>query len=278
MSRYHRTRIPLQISLCFAAIALAVTPASADRIVIVGSDAGTFHRQAAFATDLRDYLQGGSMLPVLLLGDSLATDAFTQAVEGQGVKATASLASVDLSPDRYSALIVLSTSDHGPGCCNNDDARVAGFQSRINTYLGAGGALGIQNYIGEATYDPILHTTLGASGSVYGFLGGRGGTIDYDDEVVTAAGIAAGFKNYPAVGAWGHQGYDMNFFTRLGFTSLINAPAYGSGVSAVLATDVVAPVPEPSSLLLLTTGLAAGAAKWRRHVRQQQAAVASETC
>jgi hypothetical protein len=167
-----QSRSSLVCILCLLACLLA-SPAAADPIVIIGSDSATFHGDAGFATDLRDYLQGGSELPLLLLGDSPATSAFTAAVSGAGVVATSSLSSVALDPNRYSALLVLSKSEQGTGCCDSDDALVIGYQSAITEFIGGGGALGIQNYIGEATYDSLLGTTSGANSHVFGFLGSR---------------------------------------------------------------------------------------------------------
>jgi hypothetical protein len=237
------------------AVLLLPRPAAADRIVIIGSDAATFHGHTPFAVDLRDYLQNDSPLPVLLLGDAMATGAFSTAVAHSGVVSTSSLSGMTLSPRQFSAVLVLSNSVHGTGCCDSDDPRVSGFQPAISEFLGGGGTLGIQNYVGEAAYDSLLGTSGGANAHVHGFRGGRDSeVVDYDDEAVTAVGLAAGFTEYPVLGAWGHQAYDIRFFSRLGFISLIDAPTFGGFASGLMSTEAPAPIPEPSSLLLLGSG------------------------
>ena len=98
---------------------------------------------------------------------------------------------------------------------------------------------------------------------VFGFNGGAGGAINYDDEMVTAAGLAAGFNNYVPLGSWGHQGYRTSTFSGLGFTSLIDAPVYGTGVSGLLSKPTTG-VPVPGTLLLMSVGLLAVGALRRR--------------
>lgn len=242
--------------------------ASAGVIVFTGSDEG--HTLQSFSTDLRDHLRQGSSLPVLVLGDDLVTAQFVTNVGGIGVTTASSLSGVDLNTAIYSGLYLVTD---GVGCCKSDDALIVGFESAINAFLGAGGSFGIRNYSGEATFDPILGTNGGANSSVFGYLGGAGGPINYDDEIVTPDGVSAGFSasNYPAVNQWGHQGYLTSRFAAAGYISLIDAPIYGAGVSALLslsgppfpkdAIDAEVPsppivMPEPTTLAILGIGLA----------------------
>ena len=154
-----------------------------------------------------------------------------------GIVTTASLVGVNLN--NYAGLYLLSASNFGPGCCSADVARIVGFEAAINAFLNSGGSFGVQDYIGQAALDPILGTVGGANGSVYGFLGGLGGSINYDNEAVTAAGLAAGFANYAPLGSWGHQGFDMTFFSGLGFVSLIDAPTYAPTASGLMSKVVI---------------------------------------
>jgi hypothetical protein len=205
-------------------------------ILVSGSDADTFHVHAPYATAVRDFLKGGSPEDVLVLGDASATANFSLAVGGIDITTTSTLVGFDL--DDYSGLYLLSRSDFGPGCCEADVARIVGFEAAIQAFVASGGRMGIQDYTGDPGFDPILGTVGGANANVFGFLGGLGGTINYDDEQVTAAGLAEGFANYPDLGSWGHQGFDMGFFAGLDFISLIDAPAYGAGVSGLMVKEV----------------------------------------
>jgi hypothetical protein len=219
----------------FSIFMLAAVGANAGNILISGSDGDTYHGHGPYAVDVRDYLDQESPLPVLVLGDAAATAAYSAAVGGVGIVTTSSLASVTLS--NFSALYLLSNSNSGPGCCEADVARIAGFEPAINAFLAAGGNFGIQNYTGSPGFDAILGTTGGANASVFGIHGGLGGTFGYDDEAVTAVGIVAGFANYAPLGNWGHQGFDMNFFGPMGFVSFIDAPVYSPMASGLIAQE-----------------------------------------
>ena len=211
--------------------------AQAGNILISGSDGDTFHIHGPYATAVRDFLDQGSPLPVLVLGDAAATGNFSAAVGGVGIVTTASLAAITLS--NYSALYLLSNSNNGPGCCEADVARIIGFEAAINAFLAGGGSFGIQAYTGDPGFDPILGTTAGADFAVHGAFGGIGGPVNYDNEAVTATGTAAGFANYADLGSWGHQGFDMSFFGGLlGYVSLIDAPVYSPTASALMTLEL----------------------------------------
>ena len=240
--------------LATAMLLLSIPASHAGVIMLTGSDADVLHGHGPYALDTRDHLQGGSALDVLVLGSAGAGGLYSTAVGGVGVTTATTLAGLILS--NYSAIYLLSNDANGTGCCEADVARIAGFEAAINAFIGSGGSFGVQDYTGSAGFDAILGTAGGANGSVYGFLGGLGGTNNYDNEAVTAAGTAAGFQNYAAVGAWGHQGFDMGFFSGLGYTSLIDAPVYGGTAAGLISKTVAAArIPEPGTLALLSLGL-----------------------
>ncbi|MHC4305750.1 MAG: hypothetical protein ACYTFF_16600 [Planctomycetota bacterium] len=223
-------------AMCLAAPLMApVTSGPTSVILLTGSDGDTFHGHAPYATDVRDFLKGSSTKDVLVLGDVSATEAYSAAVGGVDITTVSSLAGVNLSD--FSALYLLSASDNGPGCCEADVARILGFEAAIQDFIASGGSLGIQDYTGDPGFDPILGTAGGANGEVFGWMGGLGGPNNYDDEVVTPEGSAAGFMEYPVLGAWGHQGFRMSFFSTLGFVSLIDAPVYGAEVSGLMVKE-----------------------------------------
>ncbi len=214
---------------------LFVSTAQAGVVLVSGADADTFHGLTEYATAVRDFLKGGAAGDVLVLGGAKATNAYSTAVGGVDITTVSSLAGVNLSD--FSALYLLSNSANGPGCCEADVDRILGFESVIQGFMISGGSLGIQDYTGDPGFDPLLGTVGGANGEVFGFLGGLGGEANYDDEAVTPEGLLAGFTNYEPLRAWGHQGFRMSFFSGLGFVSLIDAPTYGPGVSALMAKD-----------------------------------------
>lgn len=238
--------------LATVTVLLSIPASQAGVIMLTGSDGDVFHGDGTFATDTQDYLQGASALDVLVLGSASAGSLYSTAVVGGGVTTVTSLVGVTLSD--FSALYLLSNDANGTGCCEADVSLISGFEAAISAFISGGGSFGVQDYTGSAALDFILGTAGGANGSVYGFLGGLGGTIAYDDELVTTAGLAAGFQNYASLGFWGHQGFDMGFFSGLGFISLIDAPVYDSLASGLMSKTVT--VPEPGTLALLGLGLA----------------------
>jgi len=129
-------------------------------------------------------------------------------------------------------------------------------------YLGAGGTVMIENYIGGTAWDFAVGTGGAGNAHVAGYGGGLPGATCSDGETVTADGMLNGFTQPAPMGCWTHQAYDVGFFGPLGFTHTFfnGGPDYPAGFSSLLSSGVTvtggeAGVPEPASLLLLGAGL-----------------------
>ncbi|WP_223797656.1 PEPxxWA-CTERM sorting domain-containing protein [Sphingomonas nostoxanthinifaciens] len=161
----------------------------------------------------------------------------------------------------YSAIYIESPS----GCCVADNTALNGYGAAVNSFIAAGGNLSIENYIGGGYDGVVVGGAAAPAGSILGFGTAGGGAGCTDGEVVTAFGISKGFTQPPVDDCWEHQGYEMSYWGKLGYQSLIASDpagyvfADGTGIgSAFLALGgslgTPTSVPEPASWALMVGG------------------------
>ncbi len=235
-----------------ASAVLAGNTAQAGTIALEGSDAVSLHGDATYTTQLFTYMRTDSYdptLPVFVLGDSGGL---------AGVPAGTVFAStlpVTLF-GVYSAVYLQSPSH----CCGEPTTSVAD-QLAIKAFVDLGGSLAIQDYQGGLV--DLLGFDAPAS-VIAGYGGPAGGPGCFDTEIFLPAALSKGFTQPPVLGCWAHQAYDLDYFSALGFVSLVDSgPEFdniGSGNwSSFLAKGGVlggGDVPEPATLSLLGLGLA----------------------
>ena len=271
----------------FAALVASISiGASANQIVLEGSDATALHHDAVYTSQLLTFMAGGSSLPVLIMGGRALS--FSGPTPATLLLPGYSLAALPLGKTLadFSALYVESPG----GCCTQDPTKIsAADKALIGAAEGVPGAVGglaltIENYGGGPGWGLMLPAAVNALPSSafggltgYGTAGGPGCT---DGEVFNATGLGFGFIQPPVLGCYEHQAYLTSAFTGLGavfsglgFVSLVDADLayFTAGVndgSALLALGGTLGrpkgVPEPGSMLLVGLGVAALAATRRR--------------
>jgi hypothetical protein len=243
----------LAVALSVLGLSLATTPsAQAGFVALEGSDATALHRDTSYTPNLFGFLRGSSSLPVLILG-TIDISSITGVPVVTSTTLPGSLSGV------YSAVYIESPF----GCCTADNTVLNGNGALMNTFIGAGGNLAIENYIG-GSYDGVVPGGSGADGTNTGGIGTGGpGPGCTDGETTTALGLSKGFTQPPVDGCWEHQGYRNGYWNSFGYISLIAAdPAFfgassdldptagGSGLLALGGT-LGSSAPEPASFLLM---------------------------
>ena len=252
--------------------------AAAGFIALEGSDATALHHDSSYTAQLFKYLQGPSVLPVLVYNPAGVID--LSAING-GVATVNKTSLAGLTLSDYSAIYIESAG----GCCTADITALDGFGAAVTAFIAAGGNLSIENYIGGG-YDGVVPgggippATMPA-GVVEGFTalnGGVGGGPGCTDrETVNANGLARGFTQPAVLGCWTHQAYQNSYWLPLGYISLIDSdPAYVFGDGSHIGSSFLAfggtlgaptGVPEPLTLSLFSAGLV-GAYAMRRKAKK----------
>lgn len=256
-----------------AALALAASaPASANTLVLEGSDATSYHQDAAYSAQLFGYLKGASALPVLVYGGV--------SISGAPAGTVYSTSLAGLNTANYSAVYLQSTPG---GCCDDAYSAVNGDASKANlaSFYAAGGSVSIGNYEGNAGWGTLLGfaglSTI-TSADIGGYGGGAGGSSCFDTETFLPGALAAGFSQPGSLGCWGHQSYKMTTFGALGFNNLVESNnGLGKGWSSFLALGGVlggGGVPEPATWALMLMGFGAIGASLRDSRRRRAAAQA----
>jgi len=246
---------------------------AAGTVILEGSDAIEFHcaefnvaGACTYAGQVWKALDGASGKHIAVIEGN---DPIALASYGSGVtidnftSVAAALAAGGGSLNGFAAVYFEGDDTDNEGPEGDTAISAAGAVSTIQTYLGAGGTVMIEDYDGGAAFGPIV----GRSGTTGINNGGCS-----DGETVTALGTTNGFTQPPVLGCWEHQGYDESVFGPLGFTlSFFDAASDegGKGFSGLLSTGVTlsAPTPEPSTFMLLGFGLAAAGIIGRKRVR-----------
>jgi hypothetical protein len=246
---------------------------AAGTVILEGSDAIEFHcaeeglsGACTYAGQVWKALDGSSKLPIAVIegnspvalasyGSGITVDNFTSVA--------AALAAGGGSLKGYAALYFEGDDGDNEGPEGDTAISAAGAVSAVQSYLGGGGTVMIEDYGGGAAFAPIVGTS--------GTTGINNGNCS-DGETVTATGTANGFTQPPTLGCWEHQGYQESVFAPLGFTlSFFDAAPDegGAGWSGLLSTGVTlsAPTPEPTTLTLLGLGLAAAGLLGRKRMR-----------
>lgn len=262
-------------------IGAAATPAQAGigAIILEGSDAIGFHcpEGEAGGCTYRDQvwtaIGGTDSRPIAVVGTNVTdspTGSTTHTISDIATLGTVSTTAADLQSS-YVAIYLLA----GNGCCDSNPGDLGGVSmTTLAAYVGLGGTVMIENYDGNAAWDPLVDPSSSASlaGDVAGVGGALGGPGCTDAETVSTLGLANGFTQPPPIGCWTHQAYSEPFFNGVTASNgnqfvnnFFNAdpafaadnPGYGAFSSLLSdgSTVTVTEAPEPASLLLLGAGL-----------------------
>ena len=273
MTRAVKSKLGIGVIPTAAAMLLlgfTASNASAQSIVLEGSDATSFHQDVPYTGQLFSYLAEGSSNPVLVFGSVNLSGA------PGGTNYTTDLSTLSFATS--SALYIQSPG----GCCDDNRTGALVFEAQITAFMAAGGSLAIQDYQG-GNWGTIL-SFVAPSSAIGGLGGGAGGPGCFDTEVFNANGLSKGFTQPPVLGCWGHQAYDMAFFGPLGFNSLVDSGSEFAGLGSgnwssflALGGTIGTPggVPEPGTWAMMLFGFGAtGFALRRRRSTVQRTQVA----
>jgi hypothetical protein len=235
-------------------------------IIIVGSDVVSNQgNQQPFSISLFNDLSENSPNRILVLNDFGGGG--SGYVGGTGFDFESSLTGLTLS--NYSAIWLAS-----PGRCCGDfsnNLSLADAAAIYNFRLG-GGSLGIEDflggsYCGAAPNIPVWNTIFQFDPSP-GLIGaGCDNAMDLSHVYATPEGLLDFFPASGYANVWSHQVYDPNFWTAHGFEPIMTAGDASQGQWNVLEENTPEPVPEPSSLVLLGSGIAGLSGVVLRRVR-----------
>lgn len=243
--------------------------ASAETVILEGSDAITFHcaqeavaGACTYAGQVWKALDGASGKPIAVIEGSIpiALGSYGSGISIQNFASVAAAGTLS----NYAALYFQGDGGDNEGPDGQTAVSTAAARAAVAAYLAGGGTIMIEDYLGGVNWDFAVHAGGAGNAHVAGAFGGAPVSTDYcdDGEKVTATGSANGFTQPPVIGCWEHQGYDQSFFGGLGFTLSFYDAAPGlvggakTGWSALLSSGTtLSAVPEPGSLLLLGTVL-----------------------
>ena len=244
--------------------------------ILEGSDAQTLHMLDPYSTDFLTGFRSFSsapLLPVLAVGSDPVGD--PNGNPANIVYTAGTIPSLATLLANYSAIYIGSPY----GCCSQNDAIIAGHESDLAAFLGAGRGITVENYQGGSAFDSILGFTVDPT-QVFGYGGAGGGSGCFDGNSWTTAGQAFGLGPdggaVPNIGCFGHQAYDGAYWAANGFaTELVkaNPAAVGNSNAYIVITNggggllEASSAPEPASALLLG-GALLGLLGYRKRTRR----------
>ncbi len=189
-------------------------------VILLGSDAISFHSSTAIGIPTFSELARGSSRPVLVINNFGLTGSFSSlggyAGAAGGFFGASSLTGLTLTD--FSAIFLASPG----GCCSDPSSLIAGSESAVTSYLAAGGNLGIENFMGFfSPADAARYLTILGFDPSAGVINSAMFPGGLDPCIATSAGLAEGYPASLSLAACIHQIYDPAFFTARGYTVLM---------------------------------------------------------